>query len=107
MTTLHNHEREVIPKMAHTISHDEAGQRYVLTVEGEEAGFAAYTPVEGALDFDHTVVDGKFRGQGLSKPLIAGALDDVRKNNRKFRTSCSAVANFVEKNPEYQDLLAD
>ena len=46
MTTLHNHEREVISKMAHTISHDEAGQRYVLTVEGEEAGFAAYTPVE-------------------------------------------------------------
>lgn len=106
MTTLQDHEREVTPKMAHTISHDEAGQRYVLTVEGQEAGFAAYTPVEGALDFDHTVVDNKFRGRGLSKPLIAGALDDVRKNNRKIRTSCSAVARFVKKSPEYQDLLA-
>ena len=37
MTTLEDHEREVTPKMAHTISHDEAGQRYVLTVEGQEA----------------------------------------------------------------------
>nr|WP_120491859.1 GNAT family N-acetyltransferase [Corynebacterium lactis] len=93
--------------MAHTVSHDEAGHRYVITVEGEEAGFAAYTPVEGALDFNHTVVDPKFRGQGLSKPLISSALDDVRLGGRKIYASCSAVAGFVEKNPEYKDLLAD
>ncbi|ALA67976.1 GNAT family N-acetyltransferase [Corynebacterium lactis] len=93
--------------MAHTISHDEAQGRYVLTVEGEEAGFAAYTPVEGALDFNHTVIDPRFQGQGLSKILISAALDDVRLSGRQVYASCSAVAGFVDKNPEYKDLLAE
>lgn len=93
--------------MAHTISHDETGHRYVILVEGEEAGFAAYMPVDGVLDFNHTVVNPMFQGQGLSKALIGAALDDVRQSGRKIYASCSAVAGFVEKNSEYQDLLAD
>lgn len=92
--------------MAHTITHDEAGHRYVISVDGREAGFAAYTPRDGVLDFDHTVVDPAFRGQGLSRPLIAAALDDVRASGGKIYATCSAVVHFVQKNPEYADLLA-
>ncbi|WP_295629676.1 GNAT family N-acetyltransferase [uncultured Corynebacterium sp.] len=92
--------------MAHTIDHDEAGHRYVIVVDGKEAGFAAYEPVEGALNFNHTVVDPAFRGQGLSKPLIQAALDDVRLNGGKIIPTCSAVEGFISKNPDYGDLVA-
>ena len=92
--------------MAHTIDHDEAAHRYVLIVDGQEAGFAAYEPAEGALDFNHTVVHEQFQGQGLSKPLIKAALDDVRQNNGKIIPTCSAIEGFLKKNPDYQDLVA-
>lgn len=92
--------------MAHTIDHDEARHRYVIIVDGEEAGFAAYEPTEDALDFNHTVVHEQFQGKGLSKPLIQAALDDVRANRGTIIPTCSAVARFIEKNPEYADLVA-
>lgn len=88
------------------IDHDEDGHRYVLRIDGREAGFAEYTPVaDGVVDFDHTVVHLAFQGKGLSKPLIAGALDGARARGLRIRTSCSAVAKFVGKNPDYADLV--
>lgn len=87
---------------------DEAGCRYVLLVDGEEAGFAAYSVLSDDLvDFDHTVVHEAFQGRGLSKPLIRGALDGARERGLSINASCSAVARFLEKNPDYADLLAD
>lgn len=82
--------------------------RFVIEVDGEEAGFAAFvdSPEGDVRDFNHTVVDSNFRGQGLSKPLITEALDATREEGMKIKATCSAVAGFVEKNPEYQDLLA-
>lgn len=82
--------------------------RYVIEVDGQEAGFAAFEEsADGTVrDFNHTVVDDAFRGQGLSKPLIAGALDATRADGKKVIATCSAVQGFVEKNPDYQDLLA-
>ena len=53
--------------MAHTIDHDEAAHRYVLIVDGQEAGFAAYEPAEGALDFNHTVVHEQFQAAGAGR----------------------------------------
>lgn len=90
-----------------TVLHDEANNRFVIQVEGVEAGFAEYTLRDGGVrDFNHTVVDSAFRGQGLSKPLITEALQETRSSGLKILASCSAVAGFVDKNPEYQDLLA-
>ncbi len=88
------------------ITHDADNHRYVITVDGTTAGFAAYTPREGVVDFDHTEIDPAFQGQGLSKPLIKAALDDVAASGHRIHTSCSAVARFVEKQPEYQKLVA-
>lgn len=93
--------------MAQDVNFDDAGQRYVLTVDGEEAGFAAFAELgPELLDFNHTVVYEKFQGQGLSKPLIKAALDDVRERGWHAVATCSAVEKFITKNPEYEDVLA-
>ena len=93
--------------MAQEVTFDESGQRDVLTVDGEEAGFAAFAELgPDLLDFNHTVVYEKFKGQGLSKPLIKGALDDVRARHWEALATCSAVEAFISKNPEYEDVLA-
>ncbi|MEJ4099014.1 GNAT family N-acetyltransferase [Corynebacterium mastitidis] len=93
--------------MSTTITHDEQNRRYVLSVEGEEAGFADYLPREdGVLDFHHTVIHKPFQGKGLSKVLVRGALDGVREDGLKIVATCSAVRHFLDRNPEYAELEA-
>lgn len=87
------------------ITHDTTAERYLITVDGRDAGYADYIQGDGVRDFHHTVIDPEFRGQGLSKPLIQAALDDTRVAGDKVRPLCSAVAGFIEKHPEYRDLI--
>ena len=87
------------------VTHDTTAERYLITVDGRDAGYADYIQGDGVRDFHPTVIDPEFRGQGLSKPLIQAALDDTRAAGDKVRPLCSAVAGFIEKHPEYQDLV--
>lgn len=87
------------------VTHDTTAERYLITVDGRDAGYADYIQGDGVRDFHHTVIDPEFRGQGLSKPLIQAALDDTRAAGDKVRPLCSAVAGFIEKHPEYLDLV--
>lgn len=91
--------------MAQTVKRGD--NRYVIEVDGQEAGFAAFVERDGVREFNHTVIDPAFRGQGLSKPLITEALDDTRAAGKKIIPSCPAVEGFVQKNPGYQDLVAE
>lgn len=88
-----------------SVVHQTDKARFVLTVDGEEAGFAEYVDTDDYRDFNHTVVHPQFRGQGLSAPLIKAALDESKEHQKPIMPSCSAVAVFIEKNPEYQALL--
>ena len=87
------------------VTHDTTAERYLITVDGRDAGYADYIQGDGVRDFHHTVIDPEFRGQGLSKPLIQAALDDTRAAGDQVRPLCSAVAGFIEKHPEYRDLV--
>ncbi len=87
------------------VTHDTTAERYLITVDGRDAGYADYIQGDGVRDFHHTVIDPEFRGQGLSKPLIQAALDDTRAAGDKVRPLCTAVAGFIEKHPEYRDLV--
>ena len=87
------------------VTHDTTAERYLIPVDGRDAGHADYIQGDGVRDFHHTVIDPEFRGQGLSKPLIQAALDDTRAAGDKVRPLCSAVAGFIEKHPEYRDLV--
>jgi predicted GNAT family acetyltransferase len=85
--------------------------RYELLVEDRLVGIADYV-VDGrgegdVLVFPHTVIDAERRGQGLGAILVGGALDDVRKQGKTVVPSCWFVAEFIEQNADYADLLAD
>ncbi|SDE23026.1 GNAT family N-acetyltransferase [Rhodococcus tukisamuensis] len=92
--------------MAHRIEHKPAENRFAIHVDDALAGYADYTVINGVRDFDHTVTDPAFRGQGLAGKLVAAALDATRADGISIATSCSYVEKFVEQNPEYKDLLA-
>jgi predicted GNAT family acetyltransferase len=92
--------------MKHSIAHDSAQQRYEL----EEAGLTAYAEYEqredGVRVFTHTIVPGPIEGQGLGSELARAALDDARQAGVKIIARCEFIAAFIERHPEYADLLA-
>ncbi|WP_024793482.1 GNAT family N-acetyltransferase [Tomitella biformata] len=87
--------------MSEQISHQPEQHRYVITVDGTEAGFAAYQDAGANRDFDHTVIDGAFGGQGLAGKVVEFALSDSAANGLGIIPTCSYVHKFVIKNPQH------
>src|SRR5699024_8526419 len=59
------------------IEHVAAQNRFTITVDGTQAGFAAYRDTELGRAFDHTEVDPAFGGRGLAGKVVAVALDEA------------------------------
>ena len=60
----------------------------------------------GVVVFPHTEVHPGMRGRGMGARLVRGALEDVRARGARIVPACWFVAEFVQTNPEYRDLLA-
>lgn len=80
--------------------------RYELYVDGEIAGVAEYSVRGNTIVFPHTVIDRDKRGRGLGAVLVRTALDDVRESGRTVVPQCWYVAEFIDENPGYRDLVA-
>ncbi|MDF0544107.1 GNAT family N-acetyltransferase [Sphingobium sp. H39-3-25] len=91
--------------MVDSVRDNEGESRYELKVEGGIA-IAAYDRRAGALVFTHTQVPEDLDGQGFGSKLIAGALADVREKGLKVVPLCAFVADYLDRHPEDQDLLA-
>ena len=89
------------------VVHIPENSRYEIHVDGEVAGFTeAKERDDDVLVFPHTVIDDAYGGQGLGQVLAAGALDDVRRRGVGIVVTCEYLTRFLEKHPEYHDLLA-
>jgi predicted GNAT family acetyltransferase len=78
--------------------------RYELEVEGHVA-FIAYEPMPGGLVFAHTIVPDELEGRGVGGRLVKGALLDMRRRGLKVRPDCPFVAGYVERHPEFSDVI--
>ena len=85
---------------------DEKG-RYELIREDRVVGFADFHGEGDRVVFPHTVIDSNLRGNGFGAELVRGALDDIRERGERVVPRCWYVAQFIDENPEYADLLAD
>lgn len=92
--------------MSHSVVHAKDEQRYEIHVDGILAGFTEAKEDGDVVVFPHTEIFDQFEGQGLASELVTGALDDVRVRGKKIVARCPYVARFVQKHPDYADLLA-
>lgn len=82
-------------------------RRYeALDEAGVVAGFAEYRRRGDLVVFTHTEVDDAFEGQGVGSTLVRAALDDVREAGLRVRPLCPFFKDYIDRHPEYQDLLA-
>lgn len=87
--------------------HDEPNScRWVAQVEGVRAGVADYTLANGVLTLTHTVVESAYEGRGVGSALVRTALDSARDRGLSVVPSCPFVAGWIQKHPDYADLVA-
>ena len=91
--------------MAASVRHDEGASRFVAEVEGELAGYAEYELRDGGITFTHTVVDSAYEGHGVGSGLAAAGLDEARRQGLTVTPRCSFIAGYIERHPEYADLV--
>jgi predicted GNAT family acetyltransferase len=90
--------------MNDTVSDNPVQQRYELAVDGHVAA-SYYEIADGVITFVHTEVPPELGGKGIGSKLIKGALDQVRAGGLKVIAQCPFVKAYIEKHPEYADLL--
>jgi predicted GNAT family acetyltransferase len=92
--------------MTTTVVANEAAGRYEIRVDGTLAGFTQFHVNGDVATFPHTEIEPEFEGKGLASQLIRAALDDVRARGLTVVPKCPFVRSYIEKHPEYQDLVA-
>lgn len=92
--------------MATEVIQDAAANRFELLVDGQHAGLTDYVVRDDTLIFTHTEVDPAYQNQGLAGELARGALNLVRAESElRVVARCPYIKSWIERHPEYQDLL--
>ena len=91
--------------MSHTIIHDEEELRFYVSFGEEDAELTYFYTEEQIIDFEHTYVPDSQRGKGLAGKLVKEGLEFARSNNYKIIPSCPVVEAYIERYPEYKDMV--
>jgi len=78
--------------------------RFEVSLDGETA-FAEYGLLHDAIVLPHTVVPDAFAGKGVGSALAKAALAYARDHGLKVRPICPFMAGYINKHPEWQDLV--
>lgn len=86
------------------IHHDAANSRFSTTVDGELAYLD--TRLDGdRLVITHTWVPEAIGGRGIAGDLVRAAFEHARAAGLKVRPACSYAAAWIQRHPEFSDLL--
>ena len=80
--------------------------RYEIRDGEQLLGHADYQRHGDTVVFIHTEVDQDSDHSGLGSTLVRAALDDVRAKGGAVVPKCSFVRGWIERHPEYADLVA-
>lgn len=92
--------------------HERERERYEARADGAVLGVLAYEDLTDgaevllARDLRSTVVSPEHSGQGIGSALVRYALEDLREDGIPVRATCWFVAGYIDRHPEFQDLLA-
>ncbi len=79
--------------------------RYEAHADGQQAGYIDYRIRDGRISLVHTEVHNDFEGKGVGSTLVKRALAKVADAALELLPVCPFVASYVERHPEYADLV--
>jgi len=91
--------------MEYTVIHHLKSKRFEILLDNGQFAFLEYDEINIGLNFTHTFVPSGFEGKGIAAVLVQFGLEYVRKNNLLVMPSCSYVATYIERHPEFKNLV--
>ena len=82
-----------------------AARRFEIHI-GDEVAFVRYRREANTIAYIHTEVPEALEGHGIAGRLAAHALAYARVHNLRVVPLCPYVAAYIERHPEYNDLIA-
>ena len=79
--------------------------RFELAVDGDVA-FVAYRRNGDVLVLTHAEVPRRLEGRGIGSRLVGAVLELARGRGERVEPRCAFVAHYIERHPEFRDLLA-
>ncbi len=90
-----------------TNPHKVTRSRFEFSQDGETAWLEFDRDDQGWMTLWHTEVPPALRGHGIAATLARTALEYARDENLKVDVICPLVASYLQKNPEFNHLLAN
>jgi predicted GNAT family acetyltransferase len=87
------------------IHENAARSRFETTVDGHKA-YVTFKREPGRIIFLHTSVPRALEGRGIAGKLAEHALEQARANRLAVVPLCPYVRSYIDRHPEYQDLVA-
>lgn len=93
--------------MAREIVRDDDQQRFLLMIDGEQAGLIDFMVNERGIHLLHTEIDPAKREHGLASWFVQEVLDGIRATDQRLVAECPYVARWLTEpeHAEYRELL--
>jgi predicted GNAT family acetyltransferase len=91
--------------MQYSVSDNQERHRFELEADGYTA-FSEYNRTPGLITITHTEVPKELGGRGIGTALAHGLMELIRAEGIKVKPLCPFVKAYIEKHPEYSDLVA-
>jgi predicted GNAT family acetyltransferase len=91
--------------MALDIQHRAATRRFEANVDGYLCELD-YNLRDQVMTITHTGVPEQVGGRGIASELVRAAVDTARREGWKVVPACSYAQVWIQRHPEYADLLA-
>lgn len=92
-------------RFMNSVHDNRSEQEFEIEVEGHRA-IAAYQREGGTIVFTHTKVPVEIEGRGVGGKLIRAGLESARDQGLRVVPQCPFVAAYIDRHPEYRDLIA-
>jgi predicted GNAT family acetyltransferase len=86
------------------VTHNIAQNRFEVDL-GDEKAVLIYMITAGFLLLLQTEVPPAFEGRGIAAKMAGECLEFAKKEGYKVRSYCSYTTRYIERHPEYGDLL--
>jgi len=88
-----------------SVAHNAARQRFESQVGESGTAYLSYLIEEDRVILDRTFVPDELRGHGIAAELVGVALKEARQRHWRIDPRCTYVAGFIERHPEFADLV--
>lgn len=87
------------------VVNNERESRFEVEVDGELA-VTEYSQAGDRIEFTHTKVPESLEGEGVGSALARAGLDHARSEGLEVVATCHFISSYIDRHPEYQDLVA-